>query len=631
LRTQEIIVSANKKVQTVQEVPVSVSTINLKELTERNITDIDKALEYIPGVNMTGSQVSIRGSSGFAFGLGSRVAYLLDGFPVLSGDQGDMKFDIIPIFNIERIEVVKGAGSALYGTGALGGIINIITENPDEEGALKIKAYSGFYTKPKYDEWIYSDDYSYNSGLDISYSKKISNFAFLVSSRVLKDDSYRLFDKRVNGNFFSKLNYSFGHNTNLTFSGSYAANSHDDWVYWHSLDSATIPPANADLDAKIYSEKGNINFTFNHIFESGDFIVVRSGIYRTFFENSLEEWEDDYRQSLAYSINNEVQMNKSLNRNMFLTSGLNYVHNKVDASVYGNKAENIAAAYTQLESRIKERFILTTGLRVDYEKTDSSDFNLEISPKIGILYKSPFGVNFRASVGKGFRAATLAEKFASINYGPFKVVPNTEIKPEENWSFEVGAGTEMDLSGSLFYIDLSLFQNEMRNMIEARFVEENLNPYIQFGNVTEARILGAEIDIRSFLFGFLGINTSLTLMDPKDITNPEKASDLKYRSKILWYNSLIIPIGMMEFQIDYRFMSRPENVDDRLDKFIADAGERINAHIVDGRLIFNMQELIDKDIKIIVNADNLLDYYYTSYPGNLAPTRKISLQIVAKF
>lgn len=84
VRTRTVVVSASKHTQAVQDVPISISVVEAKELEARNITKIDDALRYIPGVNMAKDQVNIRGSSGFALGLGSRVALLLDGFPMIS-------------------------------------------------------------------------------------------------------------------------------------------------------------------------------------------------------------------------------------------------------------------------------------------------------------------------------------------------------------------------------------------------------------------------------------------------------------------------------------------------------------------------------------------------------------------
>src|SRR5260221_12972872 len=77
--------------------------------------------------------------------------------PFLSADDGEIKFDALPIMNVDRIEVVKGAGSALYGSSALGGVINVITRNPSEGLHGAINAFAGVYDQVKYPEWRIPD------------------------------------------------------------------------------------------------------------------------------------------------------------------------------------------------------------------------------------------------------------------------------------------------------------------------------------------------------------------------------------------------------------------------------------------------------------------------------------------
>jgi outer membrane cobalamin receptor len=640
IRTKDVVVTAGKKIQSVQEVPISMSIIDLKSIQKRNSTDIDKILEYVPGVKMNGTQVSIRGSSGFALGVGSRVAFLIDGFPVLSGDQGDMKFDIIPTFVIQKIEIVKGAGSALYGSGALGGVINAITEQAEAEQKIKFKAYSGLFTKTKYESWKHTDDIPKYFGIEGSYSQKFDKTSLLFSTRYLQDDSYRKFDERQNYSIFSKINHAFNNQSAVQLNISHTYNLHHDWVYWKSLDSATVPPDDTDLSLKVTSLKTTAFVSYKHIFDEDNFIEIKSGILRTDFSNNAQENTSDYRSSLANSFNNEIQLNNSLLNNLLLTSGVNYVYNAVEASIYGERNQQTAALYSQMEwkpfynwisavSNIDyKNMILTAGIRGDYEKTEESDGNQELSPKLGWVLRLADKTNLRASLGKGFRTATISEKFASFNFGPFKVKPNANIIPETNFTYEFGINQELEFSKSFFLIDVSFFANHLDNMIEATFVEENNDFFIQFRNISEAKVMGLELDLKTLLFGFLGVQTSLTLMDAQDLILNEP---LKYRSDILWYNGIMLPLGNFEVNADYRFISRPETVDVLLDKFIPDASARVDAHVVDLRLIYHLKDLLNQDLSVILNANNLLDYYYTIYPGNLAPTRSITFQLTATF
>ena len=106
------------------EKPLSETTVSLEILkstliVNTNATSLDIALDKVPGVNIVGGQANIRGGSGFSFGAGSRVLVLVNDLPALQADSGVPNWGDLPIENIEQVEVVKGAASALYGSAAL--------------------------------------------------------------------------------------------------------------------------------------------------------------------------------------------------------------------------------------------------------------------------------------------------------------------------------------------------------------------------------------------------------------------------------------------------------------------------------------------------------------------------------
>ena len=131
LQTQPIIVTAARHQQSFQDVSASIATVSDKEIAYRNAITIDEALKYQSGINFTEDQVNIRGSTGYSRGVGGRVLMLVDGIPYMTGDTREANFESLQINQIERIEVVKGAGSALYGSNAIGGVINVIQKKID--------------------------------------------------------------------------------------------------------------------------------------------------------------------------------------------------------------------------------------------------------------------------------------------------------------------------------------------------------------------------------------------------------------------------------------------------------------------------------------------------------------------
>ena len=120
-----MVVTATRTMKQIQEVPSSVSVVTAKDIENHNVTSVQEALQYMPGVYMDQSSqgaISLRG-----FG-STNVLVLVDGVQQNDTYDGAVNYNSIPVENIERIEVVRGAGSSIYGGHAVGGVINITTK-----------------------------------------------------------------------------------------------------------------------------------------------------------------------------------------------------------------------------------------------------------------------------------------------------------------------------------------------------------------------------------------------------------------------------------------------------------------------------------------------------------------------
>jgi outer membrane receptor for ferrienterochelin and colicins len=627
--TSEIVISANKRVQSVQEVPISVSIMDQNTIKFRNINRIDDALRLIPGVNLNKDNVNIRGSSGFAFGIGSRVLLLMDGFPIMSADNGDIKFDAIPMLNVERIEVIKGAGSALYGTSALGGIINILTKEASENAEISVKSYYGLYTKPRYKQWEFTDNSLFNRGFDISVGKKFDKLGLVFSGGYRKDDSYRKYDDSKRFNILSKLSYEFTPTFNIKLLTHYAEEDRAYWIYWNGLDSALIPPTNTEENYRITSKKLNINSEINYIFDSKNFINFKASIFNTNFYNYYTSADTNVGMSNANAINLELQYNSILSDYLFLTAGTTFNKNNVLSVIYGINSQTILGAYAQFEVKPISELIFTIGGRLDNENvttalSTSSNAQREVSPKFGVSYKPYSNLSLRGSYGHGFRAPKAAERFALFKAGGFDVIPNLNLNSERSNSIEIGGLFEFTIGSLPLSLDFSLFNNNFDNLIEPTFVTDNSKAVIKFLNVTKARINGIELNLKTLLFGALGLETSITYTDPRDLTLNET---LKYRSNLLWYNHIFFKYSDFTVNIDYRFISRSETIDERLGLQVIDHDARVAAHVTDLSVTYDLNKLTGLSISPSIYVKNLFDYYYAEMPGNIALTRFIGFEL----
>ena len=125
-----VVVSAGKFEQRQEEVTVSMDVIKPELIENKSATSLDKTINQAPAVHVVDGQANIRGGSGWSYGAGTRVLVMVDDMPLISGDAGQAQWSLIATENINQVEVIKGASSALYGSSALNGVINIRTAFP---------------------------------------------------------------------------------------------------------------------------------------------------------------------------------------------------------------------------------------------------------------------------------------------------------------------------------------------------------------------------------------------------------------------------------------------------------------------------------------------------------------------
>ena len=168
-----VVVSAGKFNQRLEETTVSMEVIKPSLIENKNSSNIETAMEQIPGLNITDGQANIRGGSGWSYGAGTRVLVMVDDMPLISGDAGQVQWNLIATENINQVEIIKGASSALYGSSALNGIINIRTSYPKQSEIDKNPSVG--YTKVNLNFGVI--DFAKRSALNW-YGKKRNTFQY---------------------------------------------------------------------------------------------------------------------------------------------------------------------------------------------------------------------------------------------------------------------------------------------------------------------------------------------------------------------------------------------------------------------------------------------------------------------
>ena len=398
IQTEQVVVTAGKREQSLQDVPVSISVLDAAEISQRNSTSLEDALRYVPVVNMTGTQVNIRGSSGYSLGAGSRVLMLLDGIPFLAGDTGELNFESVPMGQVDRIEVVKGASSALYGSNALGGVVNIITKPIPETPETIVRTYGGMYNKPAYAQWDWSDKSRFFNGQSFSHMRRVGDLGVsLFFSRQI-DDGYRLNDYRRRYNFLMKTREDFSSTGSITLTFGLAYQYMGQFLYWRNVDSALIPPQRHESD-NIKSTRYFLSGLFNTALSDHFLFTVKAMWYHNDW-GFQQSGDPERTESLSDGVRVEALATILPDGTQTLTCGVDGNIDLIGGGMFGDHRIGGLALFAQDEAPLLKEITLTLGARFDLQSVGLTGEGGQINPKAALLYQPVAGTALRASFGE---------------------------------------------------------------------------------------------------------------------------------------------------------------------------------------------------------------------------------------
>ncbi|NIR49367.1 TonB-dependent receptor [candidate division KSB1 bacterium] len=612
-----VVVTASRKSKSLAETPNSVSVVSSTDIRKRHSFDVRDALKYAPGVSFIGNQVNIRGTTGFSRGAGSRVLLLTDGVPTMPGDSGDIKWDVVPYMAVEKVEVVKGAASALYGSSAIGGVLNIITKDPSSDPKLSVRTSGGIYDISSLENVSPHDDNLFTDQQDVFFSNTIGDLGFVVSAGRRHSRGYRENGQFLRWNVFGKTNYKFSTSVNLTLTGSYASDDHGEALLWQQYLGEPPQPLRVPVGEEkntILSTKLFLNTTFSQLLHQNFAHKIRASFYRNRFDNDFVD-NQDFSLSKRYRGEYQADVEPSVHHS--ITFGVDGTYDEVAGSFFGTRDAYILATYLQDEFKISDRFTLSGGVRFDYSNVDSGRTESQVSPKFGLIYRLGETTTLKASVGKGFRAPSIAELFTSTSASGFQVIPNPDIKAESSWSAEVGLNT---IIKNHVLLNIAVYQERYFDFINPQFEFEDNRPVIRFRNVQDARIRGIEINVTTSWFNS-ALNTvvSYIYVDPRDL---DTDALLTYRPQHLLTASLTWRPDIFEFGVDFRFASRLK--EEQVEVFPEDP--RVATKVFDARAGVAL-----RNFTVMLNVENLTQYRYTQVERNLEPLRQFSLTVQRDF
>lgn len=623
--TAVVVVKTDKIAMSIDEVTNSVDLVDNETVNQFADNDIQSAMINVPGVTIYDGQPSIRGSSGYTYGAGSRVLTLLNGLPMISANRNSVSFSMLPTDNIQQIEVYKGASSVLYGAGAMGGVINVITDDPVDTPRTVIRGGMSWYDRPANDT---ADFDGRSAGIipnvHFFHSRKIrKNFDFTAQVDLIYDSGYRQdeFERRFRGMTMMKyhipvknpkikdLYIGLNLQASIDSSGTVLGGS----AYPQGIlvpGSGFLSLQNLfrySIDPKIYLETARSQLTYQG---------------RSFLQEDLISTGQSGISNLYY---NEVQYLYKATEWFSFVTGVSHQRAFVKAAAtFGEATSDQAGAYLQMRFKLFEKLNILLGARWQYETVQGDTSGAldslgertqeavvrqrtinEPIFRVGLNYNAWPGGYLRGSFGQAIRSPGVAERYTTTQAGPITVIPAPNIQVEEGYTSELGIRQLFTLANGklLGFLDVSAFFMRFNNMVEF-YVDVasvgsstgGLSVPFTAQNISEAQVTGVEanMNMQYNITPDAGINFSggVTFIEPVDLggdetfdgddsasvigdyvgilllggTPPTEAPDdrprtLKYRNKVLVRSSTQFFYKHWAFTVNYRYTSHMINVD----------------------------------------------------------------------
>jgi len=549
--TEQVVVTANRNQQVIGDIPGRVSLLSSRTIASTPSQSVDDIFKQTSGVYVdrqsglitSSVTVNVRGITSNEQG---RVLALVDGMPVNKSDGGSVNWNRFNSEDVERVEIFKGPGSSIYGTNAMGGVINIISKKVQTPGyhAFAKAEYGTFNTFGQ--KAGISGKLSEKNGLNFRLSGFNRTSDGYNSYREAYRDQFSIASSLKESGIDAKVGYDFSDKTNMQVN----FNFFDD-----KRGSGTLVKEENYMKQKntyggfaFNTEFDGVKFTLGGFYQNENYLRV-SEKYKTNTAGTLTSYDrynvDASREDFGVNANASMSLFKT-----DFTAGIEIKKGSIDGSdiyqtttdVVTNRGDMLFwAAFLQDSYNVTDAFNLSAGIRIDYIKFSNGEFILtnptattsfmnlfagplksydwtKVTPKVTAQYKFADNTKIYAAYSQGFRAATLDDltRPGLIKLG-FKNA-NPELKPEQIDNYEFGLNYDVNkqffVMPSVYYMEGSDFMYYISTGKTVNISGKN-RPIIIKDNITKVRFYGADVDVKYFMTANLYASANYTYTDSK--------------------------------------------------------------------------------------------------------------------
>ena len=626
----QVVVTGTGTHRRLKDTPVPVEVISSNDLKNAGVTTLQNAVtmlapsfsfETTPMANYT----TMNGMSN------EHLLVLVDGQKLAGNISGATDISRINMNNVKRIEILKGAASSLYGSDAIGGVINIITETP--KNSINASSYTKYEKYNQLEQNVTADFTTKKFGSYSSYTYRQSDGWQLCDSAVtIKNGiagkpfkTVRNASDKFSSNIFNqKFIFNPTKSLSLYVNGSF---------YNNSIDRPSTTVDKSGYEYNLYSQTYNFGIGGKYLLGGSDYI-------------SLDLYNDNYKNQNEYIVDTKTYKkgDKALNQKQhYWSSNLKGVfklgsYNKLVAGTENIK-ENLEnpdalaekksvytlSLYAQDEFKIKN-FQAVAGGRYTYHQKFGSRF----TPKISLMYTMG-PVNTRISYASGFRAPSLKELYYIKEKGSSISLGNPNLNPEKSNYYSIN----FEYIHNLFSASVTGYINEVKDLINLVTLKNpqseipNYDPkytYKRYENVSKAKIKGLDFNIKGYVGAGLTIGGGYSYTYARDNeTHTNLLRSIRHSGNV-----------NMNWEHNWGLYNLNLNLAGHLQsKRFEDAQEDAPGFSTWNFAVRNTLHIKNFTIEPSVGINNLFNYkdnrYYGFYYSTLSPGRTIFVSLLIKF
>ena len=485
----QVVVTATRTEVEISDSPQPISVITKEEIINTPDQTIPEIIQRAAGVLITNNgpigsitTANIRGSEA------GQVLIMIDGRRINDAQNGQFDLSSLPLSKdeIERIEVLRGGASALYGADAMGGVINIISKSPTHEPYARVSSSFGRFGTQEF---------------SLSHRWKPGPLGYGLFASRGRSEGYRPnsdYDSWVLG---GELYYD------LPWKGEIKLSA-------RNIQKEVGLPGSITFTDPDDRQKDNLTqIDLNYRDKIGSNVSVNfrgyQNIYRQIFDSGTQGPNvGPPVLHKSYATGGDLQATASIGSANLVTGGVEAIQNRVDSDAVGVHQSTTGAIYLQDEIEVAKPLTVILGLRYDY----NSLYQNQWDPRVGVLLRLPWDTRLRASVARSYRAPTFNDLYWPADAF---VAGNPNLQPEKAWSYELGGEKKF---GDLAIFKVAAFYRDVTDLIHwAPGTDFVWRPT----NVQTAHIWGGETELVFYPLKGLAIPLNYSYLYPRDESTGE--------------------------------------------------------------------------------------------------------------